>query len=155
MFKKITLIGYVLLLAACSSTGEQIPREPQIMTRTDYVEINYKRQPQIKRARQSLPFIKNAYQKGLKEGDKLYLTVKLSELDKSFELLDVAVEDWVDDKIMGRIVSQIFVLQHYNKGDLINFSEDDVVDWTLVKQDGSKEGGYVRKFLQGCAAKRR
>ena len=155
MLKKIALVGYILLLAACSSSGEQVLREPQTMTRTDYIEVNYKMQPHIKKAKLSLPYVKGVYQKGLEEGDKLYLTIKLSEPDKSFELVEISVDDWYANKIMGRIASQLFVLQHYHQGDMISFDEEDVLDWTLVKKDGSKEGGYVRKFLQGCAAKRR
>lgn len=152
MFTRSSLICLIMFLVSCTST-KPLP-EPQTMTRSEYIEINYKMQPHIKKAKESLPYAKDKYLRGLKDGEKMFLTVKLYDHDKSFEQLEVAVVDWYENSILGRISSQVFVLQNYHQGDLINFTDDNVVDWTIVRSDGTFEGGYVRKFLKSCGSKK-
>jgi len=153
--KKCFLLGLFLLgLVACSTNDTDELRDPGTMSRTDYIEISYKMKPHIKKARQSLPYAKKVYKQGLKNGEKLFLTIKLYDVDGSFEQVEVQVEDWYADTVLGKITSQIYVLQHYQTGELIDFSEDAIIDWTLVHADGKHEGGYVRKFLAGCGARR-
>ena len=136
-------------LVGCS-TAEYTPH---VLTRGDYIEINHKMQPHIKKAKESLPYVKARYQSGELIEDKLVLTVKLYDPDHSFEFATVVVDDWTGDSVMGHITSKLFVLQQYNPGDMISFKDDEVVDWAIVKKDGKREGDYVRHFLQGCGAR--
>ena len=142
-------LALALVLSGCSSTEQA----PQVLTRGDYIEINHKMQPHIKKAKESLPYVKARYQSGELLEDKLVLTVKLYYPDHSFEFATVVVDDWSGNTVMGRITSKLFVLQHDNQGDIISFEDNDVVDWAIVKKDGKREGDYVRHFLQGCGAR--
>ncbi len=139
----------LLCLAACSSN---VPANPRIISRSEYVEINHKMKPHVAQARKSLPFVKQRYMQGLKAGETLYLTIRLQDPDGGFELVRVKVQDWYDDQILGTVANPLFVIQSYHQGDSINFKESAVLDWTVVHADGRQEGDYVGKFLRGCGA---
>lgn len=140
----------LMLLAACSA--EMAARDPRVITRSEYIEINHKMKPYAAKARKTLPLVKQRYHQGLPEGDRLLVTVKLYDADDSFEFAQVSVADWTDEQLLGTITSPLYVVQSYQEGELINFKEDAIVDWTILKADGSREGDYVGRFLRTCGA---
>jgi hypothetical protein len=49
-------------------------------------------------------------------------------------------------RIYGRINSPM-PIAGYKRGDLISFSESEILDWVIARPDGSEEGNAVGKFL--------
>lgn len=139
-------VWVLILLSACGTARR--PQEPQILRRTDYLEIDHKMQPFIAQARKTLPLIKQRYLAGLPEGEELFLTIKLRDPDDAFEQAMVKIVDWKTDQVLGKLASPLFVVQSYHQGDLLNFKEDAIIDWMLRKPDGSREGDYVGRFLR-------
>jgi len=112
-------VWLLLMLCACSAKPAVI--SPRVISRSDYVEINHKMKPHLAKAQKTLPLVRERYRQGLPEGDQLFVTVKLYDPDESFELVQVKVEDWAAEQLLGRISSQLFVVQTYKTDELINF----------------------------------
>lgn len=97
-------------------------------------------------ARKTLPEAKSRFFKGLPKGEAFFLTINLKE-GNAIERVFVRVTKWKDKAIAGNIANDIVGLQTYKNGQEITFSEEDVMDWTITKPDGSEEGNYIGKFL--------
>lgn len=59
----------------------------------------------------------------------------------------VAVASIKDDRITGRIASNIIRVKGFKNGDPHTFPESELVDWLITHPDGSEEGNVVGKFL--------
>ena len=47
----------------------------------------------------------------------------------------------------GRIDSDVRAVSGYKAGDSYTLPEKDLIDWVIVRPDGSEEGNVVGKFL--------
>jgi hypothetical protein len=100
-----------------------------------------------KKALKSLPKTKERYLKGLPKGETLYLTVRIFDKDGKFEQIYARVKTWEGDKISARIGNALGVVKEYKQGQLIEFKESDVLDWTIVNAKGEEEGNYIGKYI--------
>lgn len=62
------------------------------------------------------------------------------------EQVFVRVVSWHGDQIEGTLNSEV-KLNNYSQGEPLLVLEKDVVDWTILRPDGSEEGNVVGKFL--------
>ena len=62
------------------------------------------------------------------------------------EQVFVTVKDWSDDKISGLLASKVALPDH-KEGEPLTVAEADVLDWTIVRADGSEEGNLIGKYL--------
>jgi tetratricopeptide (TPR) repeat protein len=102
--------------------------------------------PYIEQARKTLPEIKARYQKGLPEKETLSVTTRLFGKDGRMEQVFVTVKNWNDDKINGLLASKV-ALEDHREGEALSVAEADVLDWTIVRADGSEEGNLIGKYL--------
>ena len=103
--------------------------------------------PYVEAARKTLPAVKARYLKGLPAGQSLSVTTRLHDTEgKKMEQVFVTVVSWHDDQIEGTLNSEV-KLNNYKRGEPLLVLEKDVVDWTILRPDGSEEGNVVGKFL--------
>lgn len=103
--------------------------------------------PYVEAARKTLPAVKARYLKGLPAGQSLSVTTRLQDTEgKKMEQVFVTVISWHDDQIEGTLNSEV-KLNNYKRGEPLLVLEKDVVDWTILRPDGSEEGNVVGKFL--------
>ncbi|WP_170934836.1 DUF2314 domain-containing protein [Hymenobacter gelipurpurascens] len=103
--------------------------------------------PAVKQARRTLPQAKQRFQSGLAAGQAFFLTTRIYDADGRFEQVFVRVREWQGSSIKGIIASDLAVVQQYQTGQLIEFPEKAVLDWTISQPDGSEEGNFVGKLM--------
>ena len=105
-------------------------------------------QPHVDRARATWPATRARYLRGLAAGEQLFVTVRLRDADARVEQAYVTVQRIERGLIDGRIRSQTRTVSGYRAGDFHRLPESELVDWTIVRADGSEEGNVVGKFLE-------
>ncbi|HEY7567984.1 MAG TPA: TonB family protein [Gemmatimonadaceae bacterium] len=127
--------------------GKLVDR-PMAATRPDeWAETVRAMQPYVDQARATWPNARARFMAGLPKGHDFFVTVRLSDLYGHTEQVFVRVERIDDATITGRIQSDIGVVAGYRRGDVHTLAERDLIDWTIVRPDGSEEGNVVGKFL--------
>lgn len=109
--------------------------------------------PLIEKARAMLPSVKERFLLGLPRGERLFVTVKLSDCPGKYEQVFVQVLSWKGDNIRGRLDSDVQILKSYKRGYELDIPSTDVVDWTIVKPDGSEEGNLIGKYIDEMRAR--
>jgi hypothetical protein len=102
--------------------------------------------PYVKQARATLPLAKQKFLQGLPKGEIFFVTTRVYGEPSSFEQVFVRVTSWKGQTIRGRLASETPYI-HRKVGETIICTENDVLDWTISKPDGSEEGNFVGKFL--------
>jgi len=102
--------------------------------------------PYREQARKSYPDAKRRFVAGLPQGHKFAVAAQLHSAGKS-ETVFVMVKEIKGDQITGRIDSDVRVVTGYKAGDSYALPEKDLIDWVIVRPDGSEEGNVVGKFL--------
>jgi hypothetical protein len=105
--------------------------------------------PHIAEAKQTYPSAKEKFISGLPDGQSFFVTTRLYDASGTFEQVFIAVRSIENGVIAGRIWSDIRRVQGYKHGDSYSFSEGDILDWLITHPDGSEEGNFVGKFLDG------
>jgi uncharacterized protein YegJ (DUF2314 family) len=104
--------------------------------------------PAVKQARATLPQAKRRFLKGLPSGHIFFLTTRLVDPDGLFEQVFVRVRQWEGTNVSGEIANELGTVKTYRQGQLINFPESAVLDWTISRPDGTEEGNYVGKLME-------
>jgi hypothetical protein len=139
-----------------SSVTTRAPVAPQTKSPTDKpVSTNAEQvkkfedaiAPYVKKAQETLPKAKKRYLRGLPKNQIFYVTIKLYDLAKKYELVFVKVTSWKRETIEGILDSDVTLIPNHPKGEKLTCQESEVQDWTISKPDGSEEGNYVGKFL--------
>lgn len=102
--------------------------------------------PYREQARKSYPDAKRRFVAGLPTGHKFAVAAQLHGAGKS-ETVFVMVKEIKGDQITGRIDSDVRVVTGYKAGDSYTLPEKDLIDWVILRPDGSEEGNVVGKFL--------
>lgn len=105
--------------------------------------------PYVAQARSNFPAAKAKYLAGLPEGQIFFVTTRFYDNTGAFEQVFIAVSAIEDGVIRGRIASEIGRVSGYSNGDPYTFPESDLLDWLIAHPDGSEEGNFVGKFLDG------
>jgi hypothetical protein len=103
--------------------------------------------PYVEQARITYPQAKGRYLAGLPPQQTFFVTTVLRDLQGHFEYVFIVVHRIAEQKVTGRIATQVDLVQGYRGGDAVTFPEAEVVDWMISKPDGSEEGNLVGKFL--------
>lgn len=80
-------------------------------------------------------------------GHNFYAVTNLRDGLGTSEQVFVAVASIKDNRITGRIASEIIGVKGFKNGDPYTFAESELVDWLITHPDGSEEGNVVGKFL--------
>jgi len=106
-------------------------------------------QPYIAQARATWPQARQRYLAGLPPRHSFFVTTLLVDKQDRREQVFVAVDSIRDGRISGRIWNRVDVVRGFNLGDSYTFPESDLRDWMIAKPDGTEEGNFVGKFLDG------
>jgi uncharacterized protein YegJ (DUF2314 family) len=105
--------------------------------------------PAVKQARATLPQAKRRFLKGLPSGQMFFVTTRITDPNGLLEQVFVRVWQWQGVQIRGEIANELGTVKTYQQGQLINFPESTVLDWTIGHPDGTEEGNYVGKLIEG------
>jgi hypothetical protein len=103
--------------------------------------------PHIEQARSTYPEAKRRYLAGLPPKHTFFVTTLLRDQQGHFENVFVVVDEIANEKVTGRISTDMSLVRGYHHGQTLAFPEAEVIDWLISKPDGSEEGNYVGKFL--------
>jgi hypothetical protein len=114
---------------------------------TDWNEAVRAMQPYVDRARESWPSARQRFLNGLSTKEKLFVTARLRDSQARVEQVFIDVTRIANGRIEGTITTNPGVVAGYHLGDRYLLSESELVDWTIVRPDGSEEGNLVGRFL--------
>jgi uncharacterized protein YegJ (DUF2314 family) len=134
--------------------GSNAPKDETVQTSTsaEREELERAIAPYIEQAQKSYPDAKKRYLAGLPSGHRFSVVTKLHSPGR-VEAVFVTVTGIKGDQVTGRIDSDVRGVAGYKAGDSYTLSERDIVDWVIVRPDGSEEGNLVGKFLDERNAK--
>jgi hypothetical protein len=109
--------------------------------------------PYITKARATYPAAKKRYLAGLPPNHIFAVSVRLYQTDKKsrekrHETVLVVVDAIKGGSIEGRINGNLVLLTNYRPGERIRIPESELMNWLILRPDGTEEGNYVGKFLE-------
>jgi hypothetical protein len=99
------------------------------------------------RALATYPEAKERYLAGLPKGYEFSVVVKLKDSEGRKEQVFLSVTRIYDGKIEAKIDNQIEFISGYKLGQAVTVQESEIVDWVIVRPDGSEEGNLAGKFI--------
>lgn len=127
------------------------PRDRPVLTaqRCVWNAMDRAMQPYIAQARASWPQARRRYLAGLPPRESFFVTALLVDNADRREQVFIAVQSIRDGRINGKIWNRVDVVRGFRLGDRYSFPESELRDWLITKPDGSEEGNFVGKFLDG------
>jgi uncharacterized protein YegJ (DUF2314 family) len=149
----LSIAAIALFSSAVLAQNGAPPDKPQMLRGKGALDA-YDRAiaPYVAKARASYPAAKKRYLGGLTPGYSFTVFVRLSQsADKAhreaWEDLYVIVDRIEDGKIYGRVNNKPLRLTKYHLGDRIRFAESRIMNWVVVRPDGSEEANELGVFL--------
>jgi uncharacterized protein YegJ (DUF2314 family) len=148
---KRLVIGFVLLY--CSSTFAQkwVGREPGNETGPvkDMAVYDKAIAPYVAKARASYPAARKRYLAGLPPNHTFYVWTRLYDRHAGrVEDVFIRVAAVKDGLVHGLIANIPDWVTNYRRGERVHFPESEVMNWVIVRPDGTEEGNFVGKFLE-------
>lgn len=157
-------VGLVLLAGldgGCGSNSAptKLPPNPTLSTnaprdqpvdakgKADAEEYRAAIAPYVAQGRKTYVEAKKRYLAGLPPGQGFFAVTNLRDGSGTSEQVFIAVTGIWDDRISGRIASEILGVKGFKNGDLYSFPESELMDWLITHPEGSEEGNVVGKFL--------
>jgi len=103
--------------------------------------------PYVEEARRTYPDAKRRFQAGLPSGHYFSVTVRLSDQQGRTEIVFMQVKDIADGVIRGVIANDVTAVAGYEAWQEHSVREAEILDWTILRPDGTEEGNVVGKFL--------
>ena len=103
--------------------------------------------PLVAQARASFPDFQRRVAAGLPPGQLPAVTVRLNDVSGHWEQVFVVVDSIRRDSVFGRINSDIALVRGYRRGQRLNVSTTEILDWTISRPDGTEEGNLLGKFM--------
>lgn len=156
--RRARFIAVVITLAPAPALSQGIPQLAPNAPNDSPVETAQKciwnamdraMQPYIAQARATWPQARKRYLAGLPPRHSFFVTALLTDADDRREQVFVAVESIHDGQIFGRIWNRVDIVRGYRLGQHYSLPESELRDWLIAKPDGSEEGNFVGKFLDG------
>ena len=104
-------------------------------------------QARIAEARRTFPRALQLFATGLPAGHHFSVTTRLHDRTGHFEQVFVRADSIARDTVFGRIASEIGFVQGFRSGQAYPVSFPNVLDWTIVRADGTEDGNFVGKYL--------
>jgi hypothetical protein len=156
----VSLMRFTAIIAAiagalsCAAAPTNAPVDkPQLMRGYKQYEAMEKAiAPYVAKARATYPAAKKRFLAGLPRNYLFTVWLPLDEKDKKTgefrrEHVFVVVDRISGGKVYGRINNKLLALRTYHYGDRVQFAEARILNWAIVRPDGSEEGNYVGNFL--------
>ena len=156
--KLLLLSAAVTLVVVGVAIGQQPKQEvhvapnapkdkPVDATEAQVLQIEAAIKPYIEKARATYPQAKARFQNGLPPKHSFFVTARLYDSSKRFEQVFIAVSEIKEGTISGVLATEIRLVSGYQLGDAYSFPENELIDWTISKPDGTEEGNFVGNFL--------
>lgn len=143
----LVLLGCVSALVPAVAQNQPPEDKPVAVNADQLKKLENAIAPYVKKARETLPEAKRRYLAGLPKHQTFYVTMKLSDASKKYEMVFVRVTAWEGETIQGFLSSDLSLVHNHSKGEKLTCNETEVLDWTISKPDGTEEGNFVGKFL--------
>lgn len=150
--KPITFVLLMSIAAVSVEAGDYAKTPPDkplhISSARQAQEVEQAIKPYVAKARRTYPAAKRRFLAGLPPKYLFSLTTRLSNRENTrFEVVFVVVEQIKNGTVTGRLATHPKQPLGYKFGDRISFAESEVMDWTIVRPDGTEEGNVVGKFI--------
>jgi hypothetical protein len=137
---------------ATAQTNAPVDKPHWIRGHRQYEAMEQAIAPYVARARATYPTAKKRFLAGLPPNYLFTVWLPFDENDKKTgeyrrEYVFVIVDKIIGGKISGRINNKLLSLKTYRFGQRVQFPESRVLNWTIVRPDGSEDGNYVGNFL--------
>lgn len=109
--------------------------------------------PSVAKARKTYPAAKRRFLAGLPSGQSFFISTRLHDRSENIQQVFIVVEQIKQGRITGRIWESLSTMPDFRKGDRYTFPEAQLLDWLIIRPDGSEEGGYVAKYLDTISPK--
>jgi hypothetical protein len=145
-------VACILVATPLSAQGHREPNASRdqpltASTGSDAMRMFFAMEPYIAHARASWPDAKRRFVAGLPRQHALFVTTRLRDASGRIEQVFVAVDSVSAERVYGRIWSQILIVAGYRLQQPHHFPEGDIIDWMIMRPDGTEEGNVVGRFL--------
>ena len=108
--------------------------------------------PYVAKARATYPAAKKRYLAGLPPNYQFFVWTRLYQSGGKgqrgrAEDIFIDVHTIKDGLIYGVIANTPVFVTNYRQGESVKFPESEVMNWVIVRPNGTEEGNYVGKFL--------
>lgn len=150
---KLTLLLFVCVAVSSVQARDyaKLPRDRplHVSSTRQATALERAAQPYIEKARRTYPAARKRFLAGLPQRYLFAVTTKLWDRSHTkFEVVFVVVQQIKGGKIRGHVANQTRLPIGYKFGDSISLPESEIMDWTIVRPDGTEEGNVVGKFLE-------
>jgi uncharacterized protein YegJ (DUF2314 family) len=149
----IALVVTTLSLCTAVAQDGAPPDKPQTMHPGKEFEA-YERAiaPYVAKARASYPAAKKRFLRGLPPGYSFTVFVRVYQSagkshKEAVEDLYVIVDAIKGGKVNGRINNKPLSLTKYRLGDRVTFPESRIMNWVVLRPDGSEEANELGNFI--------
>ncbi len=104
------------------------------------------------RAREKLPALRDAFQRGLDPGEFITVKAPFATLGGGNEWMWVEVVSWHGEKISGVLRSEPRDIPSLVSGQTVKVDQKDVFDYIHSHPDGSEEGNETGRIIQAISA---
>ncbi|WP_257307177.1 DUF2314 domain-containing protein [Geothrix campi] len=104
--------------------------------------------PYVEQAKKTWPAAKENYLRGLPPRQVFFVTTELVDARGKREIVFVEVQKIEKGMVTGLIANEISTVSGFKAGQAHRVPENNILDWTISKPDGSEEGNLVGKFLE-------
>jgi hypothetical protein len=150
----IAALAVIFSLLTCAAAQTNAPPDKPKWVRGSKQAEAFDRAiaPYVAHARATYPAAKKRFLAGLRPNFYFSVWIPLDENDKKTgedrrEYVFVVVDKISGGKVYGRINNKLLALKRHHRGERIQFPEARVLNWVIVRPDGSEEGNYVGNFL--------
>ena len=143
------LLFSVATVSAQTREYPKTPKDKPVHTEgaQQMTDVERAMQPYVAKARKTYPVAKKRFLAGLPPKYLFSLTTKLWDRSHTkFEVVFVVADQIKNGTVTGHLATHTKQRVGYNFGDKISFPESEVMDWTIVRPDGTEEGNIVGKF---------
>jgi uncharacterized protein YegJ (DUF2314 family) len=150
-FKKLVSTIALIICCACGAyaqddAGYATP-EDKAAAKAEQKKYEEALKPHLEEAKKTYPDARKRFLAGLAPGERFLITLELKDEKGIPEKLYVEVGNIKDGVIKGTIATNLRRVTKIKRGDKYSFPEAELIDWMIVKPDGSEEGNFVGKFL--------
>jgi len=142
----------LLIIAATATSGagyssQATPPQETPVLFNNPAKLDTIMAPYVQMARRSYPDAKARFQKGLPSRERFLITTRIFDPQGNFQQVFVEVNDISNGKVAGRVVTGTKKSSGTSPADVFICNETDILDWAILKPDGTLEGNVVGKYL--------
>jgi len=141
------VLGVVLPQLLVTQQGAPPPDRTVGMDSAAWACLERAMQPRFAEARRTFPAARSRFAAGLLANHIFSVTTRLRDSTGLREQVFVIVDSLHADTAYGRIASEIEGVTGYRRGQAQVVPMSEVLDWTIVRPNGSEEGNFIGKYL--------